>query len=93
MVVGTITAASAIIADAAITNAKIVSLDAAKITTGFLDAARIDAATITAGMLTATAIDGKTITGALIRTAASGQRVQLLQLHHQVLKNIMLVAM
>jgi hypothetical protein len=51
-VAGTITAASGILADAVITNAKIAdstiqsakiaSLDAAKITTGFLDAARIN---------------------------------------------------
>lgn len=52
MVAGTITAASGIIADAAITNAKIVSVDAEKITTGFLDAARIQAGTITADKIT-----------------------------------------
>jgi uncharacterized protein YjbI with pentapeptide repeats len=38
MVANTITSASGIIADAAITNAKIASLDASKITTGLLDA-------------------------------------------------------
>jgi hypothetical protein len=39
------------IADLAITNAKISNLDAAKITTGFLDAGRIQAASITVNML------------------------------------------
>ncbi|MFT4288179.1 hypothetical protein [Nocardioides sp.] len=87
LVAGTITAASGVIADAAITNAKIAdatiqsakiaSLDAGKIATGILDAARIGANSITTAKLAATAIDGMTITGAIIRTAASGQRVQL----------------
>ena len=59
----------------------IANLDAAKITTGILNADRIAVnslhgdkiivGTITANKLTATAIDGKTITGASIRTDAS----------------------
>jgi hypothetical protein len=46
-----ITAESGVIADAAITNAKIASLDAGKITTGYVDAARIAAGSITADKL------------------------------------------
>ena len=49
---GAITATSAIIADGAITNAKIANLDAAKINTGFLAADRIAASSITAEKLT-----------------------------------------
>lgn len=60
MVAGTITAASGILADAVITDAKIANLDAGKITTGFLAAARIDVNTL----------QGKTL-----QTAASGARV------------------
>ncbi|MBU3995010.1 MAG: hypothetical protein KKF42_04425 [Actinobacteria bacterium] len=40
-------------------------------------AVKIAANAITADKIEATAIDGKTITGATVRTAASGQRVQL----------------
>lgn len=65
------------IADATITSAKIANLDAGKITTGTLSADRIAAGAITGAKIAADAIDGKTITGATIRTAASGQRVQL----------------
>ena len=60
-----------------LTNAIIATLDAGKITTGILAADRIGANSITAAKLSATAIDGMTITGALIRTAATGQRLQL----------------
>lgn len=60
-----------------IDNAVIANLDAGKITSGFIAAARIAASTITTTMLNSTAIDGMTITGALIRTAATGQRVQI----------------
>jgi hypothetical protein len=68
-------------------NVVIANLDAAKITTGTLAAARIAASSITAdkidtGAVTAIkiaadAIDGKVITGATVRTAASGARVQM----------------
>ena len=57
--------------DEAITNAKILNLDAGKITTGFLDAARIQANSIVASKLAATAIDGMTITGSTIQTSSS----------------------
>lgn len=61
----------------ALTNAIIATLDAGKITTGTLAADRIGANSITTAKLAATAIDGMTITGALIRTAASGQRMEM----------------
>lgn len=57
-------------------NQVIANLDAGKIDTGFLNAARILAASITTDKLSATAIDGMTITGALIRTAELGQRME-----------------
>lgn len=55
----------------------IANLDAGKITTGYLDANRIAANSITTSKLSATAIDGMVVTGATLRTAASGQRVQI----------------
>ncbi|GAA2242524.1 hypothetical protein GCM10010401_14300 [Rarobacter faecitabidus] len=58
-------------------NAALAAIDAAKITTGTLDAARLAAHSITTGLLAADAIDGMTITGTIIRTAASGARIQL----------------
>ena len=62
---GTITANSAIIADAAITNAKIQSIDATKITTGQLSADRIDVTGIFAKDITATGtITGVNLVGA-----------------------------
>lgn len=61
----------------ALTNAIIATLDAGKITTGILAADRIGANSITTAKLAATAIDGMTVTGATLRTAASGQRLQL----------------
>lgn len=61
----------------ALNNQVIANLDAGKIDTGFLNAARILAASITTDKLSATAIDGMTITGAIIRTAEIGQRLQL----------------
>lgn len=78
---GSITAASGIIADAAITNAKIAdatitdakiaNLDAAKITTGFLAAARIQAASITGTMIAAGTVTASNMVAGTI-TAASG---------------------
>lgn len=69
---------TALIEDAAITNAKIVSLQASKITAGTLDvgviyAGSISVSQLTAGTLSVTA----TITGGKIRTAASGARIEL----------------
>ena len=58
---------TAMIADAAITNAKIANLDAAKITTGYLAAARIQAGSITSDKLT---IATGYITTAMIKDAA-----------------------
>jgi hypothetical protein len=54
LAVNSITAASGIIADAAIGNAKIVNLDAAKLDTGFLNAARVAAGSIDATKLLVT---------------------------------------
>ena len=71
----TIVTSAANITDAIITNAKIVSLDATKITTGYLSAERIDAGTITAAKLSATAIDGMLITGATVRTSSANPKV------------------
>lgn len=50
---------------------------AAKVAANAITANAIAANAITAAKIAATAIDGKTITGATVRTAASGQRVQL----------------
>jgi len=49
--IGLLQVTNALIADATIASAKIAALDAAKITSGYIDAARINAGTITAGML------------------------------------------
>jgi len=69
---------SANIADGQITNLKVANgIDASKISVGYLNASVIDSNTITSGMIRGDAIDGKTITGAIVRTAESGQRVQL----------------
>lgn len=72
---------------AAITNAYIQNLDAAKITSGEISADRIGASTITAGKIQVDnlssikadlgSITSGTITGGTIRTAESGERVQL----------------
>ncbi|MCD7736862.1 MAG: phage tail protein, partial [Lachnospiraceae bacterium] len=59
---GTITADSGIIADAAISNAQIISLDAAKITSGYIDAARIEANSITADKIDTTELFSQDIT-------------------------------
>lgn len=53
------------------------SIVAEKLATGAVTTDKILANAITTAKLAATAIDGMTITGALIRTAATGQRVQL----------------
>ncbi|GAA1323769.1 hypothetical protein ACFSWE_09595 [Leucobacter albus] len=53
------------------------AVTAEKIAAGAIIADKIAAGAITTAKLAATAIDGMTITGALIRTAPSGQRVQL----------------
>lgn len=53
------------------------AVTAEKIAVGAIVAEKIAAGAITAGKIAATAIDGMTITGALIRTAASGQRLEL----------------
>lgn len=60
-----------------VTNQIIASLDAGKITSGVIAADRIGSNSITTAKLESTAIDGMTITGAVMRTAASGQRLQL----------------
>ncbi len=76
-------AASAVTAEkinaGAVTTAKLdaLAVTAEKLAAGAVIADKIAANAITAGKLAATAIDGMTITGALVRTAASGQRVQL----------------
>ncbi len=62
----TITAGSAIIADGAITNAKIASLDAGKITTGTLSADRIAAGSITGDKIAAGAITADKIAAGAI---------------------------
>ncbi|GAA2817536.1 alanine-zipper protein [Kribbella solani] len=63
----------------AVTAAKIAAgtITATELAAGAVTAAKIAAGTITGDKLSATAIDGKTITGSLIRTAASGQRIEL----------------
>jgi hypothetical protein len=48
-----------------------------KIAANAITATEIATGAITATKLSATAIDGKTITGALLRTAATGQRVEI----------------
>lgn len=53
------------------------TITAAKIAAGTITATEIQAGAITGTKLSADAIDGKTITGSLIRTAASGQRIEL----------------
>lgn len=53
------------------------AVTAEKIAAGAIIADKIAANAITTAKLAADAIDGMTITGALIRTAASGQRMQL----------------
>lgn len=63
---GTITAASGIIADAAITNAKIVSLSANKLTAGTIDANTITVSNLHADQLTVGTINGVQITGGAI---------------------------
>ncbi len=62
-----------------ITTAKLVAnaVTATQIAANAVTATKIAANAITADKIEATAIDGKTITGATVRTAASGQRVQL----------------
>lgn len=63
----------------AVTTAKLTALavTAEKIAAGAIVADKIAAGAITTTKLAATAIDGMTITGSLIRTAATGQRIQL----------------
>jgi hypothetical protein len=63
----------------AITAAEIAAntITAAKIAALTITATQIAANTITTDQLAATAIDGMTITGALVRTAASGERVEI----------------
>jgi hypothetical protein len=74
---GTIVAAD--ISAGAITTAKIAAdaVTANEIAAGTITATEIATGAVTAAKLTADAIDGKTITGALLRTAASGQRVEI----------------
>jgi hypothetical protein len=79
-------------ADLAITNAKITSIDAGDFTAGTLNAARIGAGIITAdklnistlsaisadvGTITGGSITGVTITGGTVRTASSGERIEM----------------
>lgn len=63
----------------AVTTVKLdaLAVTAAKIAAGAIIADKIAAGAITTAKLAATAIDGMTITGALIRTAPSGQRLEL----------------
>lgn len=63
----------------AVTTAKLdaLAVTASKIAAGAIIADKIAAGAITTAKLAATAINGMTITGALIRTAASGQRLEL----------------
>ncbi|GAA0403138.1 hypothetical protein GCM10009530_63910 [Microbispora corallina] len=75
---GTINAADKVIANT-ITGGLIKALE---IDTGHLKANaittdKLDVGAVTAAILSADAIDGKTITGAFIRTASSGQRLEL----------------
>jgi hypothetical protein len=67
------------IAALAVTAGKIAAnaVTADKILAGAITAIKIDADAVTGEKIAATAIDGKTITGAILRTAASGQRVQI----------------
>lgn len=53
------------------------AVTAAKLAVGSVIAEKIATGAIVAGKIAADAIDGMTITGAIIRTAATGQRVQL----------------
>ncbi|MEU4095505.1 hypothetical protein [Streptomyces sp. NPDC026673] len=53
------------------------AVTASKIAAGSIDATHIKALAITAALLAADAVDGKTVTGAKVRTAASGQRVEM----------------
>ena len=74
MAAKTITANSGVIADAAITSAMIASLDAGKITTGTLAAARIGAGTIDASKLSVSTLSAitanlGTVTAGIIRSA------------------------
>jgi hypothetical protein len=66
-------AANAVIAE----NILAGNVTAGKLGADSVIAANIATGAVTANAVSATAIDGKTITGAIIRTAASGQRVQL----------------
>lgn len=73
---------SAYIADAAITNAKIYSLSADKITTGTLNAAVVSISNLTVGNaqitdLSADKITAGTITGSVLQTATSGNRIKV----------------
>lgn len=52
-------------------------INAGVITVGLMSGSRIEAGTITGTILSGDAIDGKVITGATLRTAASGQRLEL----------------
>lgn len=63
----------------AVTTAKLdaLAVTAEKIAAGAIIADKIAAGAITTAKLAADAIDGMTITGALIRTAPSGQRLQM----------------
>ena len=82
-VVATKIAANAVVAEkiaaGAVTTVKLdaLAVTAEKITAGAIIAEKIAAGAITTAKLAATAIDGMTITGAIIRTAASGQRLQI----------------
>lgn len=53
------------------------SVEAGKIAANAITTDKINAGAITGVKIAADAIDGKTITGAILRTAASGQRVQI----------------
>ncbi|WP_066373990.1 fibronectin type III domain-containing protein [Herbidospora mongoliensis] len=53
------------------------AIEAGHLSANSVTADAIEAGAVTAAAIAATAIDGKTITGAWIRTAASGQRIEL----------------
>lgn len=82
-VIATKIAANAVTAEkisaGAVTTVKLdaLAVTAEKIAAGAIIAEKIAAGAITTAKLAATAIDGMTITGAIIRTAASGQRLQM----------------
>lgn len=77
IVPGTIIATDLFVTSLSAITADMGTLTAGRISGGSIDGNVIDAGTITASKINATAIDGMTITGATLRTAATGQRVEI----------------